>query len=135
MCHVNAGLQVLAKTTNALFAHQREGPSSQRSMRRTSRHHSSLKAQTREIWDRSASPVSRVIAAGQGDKAESEGEKKSQARTARYTLDIQYTTLWYTVMGVAGRVVVIICCFSHSAYWLPTRKNYLTWWPILLVVC
>ena len=21
------------------------------------------------------------------------------------------------------------CCFSHSAYWLPTRKNYFTRWP------
>ena len=27
------------------------------------------------------------------------------------------------------------CCFSHSAYWLPTRKNYFTQWPIPLVVC
>ena len=27
------------------------------------------------------------------------------------------------------------CCFSHSAYWLPTRKNYFTRWPIPLVVC
>ena len=24
------------------------------------------------------------------------------------------------------------CCFSHSAYWLPTRKNYATRWPIQL---
>ena len=27
------------------------------------------------------------------------------------------------------------CCFSHSAYWLPTRKNYFTRWPIPPVVC
>ena len=28
------------------------------------------------------------------------------------------------------------CCSSHSAYWLLTRKNYLTqWWPIPLVIC
>ena len=27
------------------------------------------------------------------------------------------------------------CCFSHSTYWLPTRKNYFTRWPIPLVVC
>ena len=27
------------------------------------------------------------------------------------------------------------CCFSHSAHWLPTRKNYFTRWPIPLVVC
>ena len=32
-------------------------------------------------------------------------------------------------------VVVVVCCFSHSAYWLPTRKNYFTRWPIPLVVC
>ena len=32
-------------------------------------------------------------------------------------------------------VVVVVCCFSHSAYWLPTRKNYFTPWPIPLVVC
>ena len=27
------------------------------------------------------------------------------------------------------------CCFAHSAHFLPTRKNYFTWWPIPLVVC
>ena len=27
------------------------------------------------------------------------------------------------------------CCFSHSAHWLPTRKNYFTRWSIPLVVC
>ncbi|CAM9784243.1 unnamed protein product [Ascophyllum nodosum] len=27
------------------------------------------------------------------------------------------------------------CCFSHPAYWLPTRKKYFTRWPIPLVVC
>ena len=26
-------------------------------------------------------------------------------------------------------------CFSHSAYWLPTPKNYFTRWPVPLVVC
>ena len=29
----------------------------------------------------------------------------------------------------------LTCCFSHSAYWLPTRDNYFTRWPIPLVVC
>ena len=32
-------------------------------------------------------------------------------------------------------VVAVVCCFSHSAHWLPTRKNYFTRWPIPLVVC
>ena len=35
----------------------------------------------------------------------------------------------------ACTVVVVVCCFSHSAHWLPTRKNYFTRWPIPLVVC
>ena len=37
--------------------------------------------------------------------------------------------------GGGGAVVIGVCCFSHSTYWLPTRKKtYFTRWPIPLAV-
>ena len=42
------------------------------------------------------------------------------------------TTLLVLCRRTLGRCY---CCFSHSADWLPTRKNYTTRWPIPLVAC
>ena len=60
---------------------------------------------------------------------------RTTGATRSYGERTAYTVLQLVWSSCKNHRDSCCCCFSHSAYWLPTRKNYFTRWPIPLVVC